>query len=105
MQKPESRRQEQNQYDGIEEAYLNIRIDHKEYYVRAGISVAAALIQNGIRVFRETDDGANRGVYCGMGVCYDCLVSINGLPDQRACMTLVKTGMQIETGGAADETG
>ena len=39
--------------------------------------------------------GQPRGIFCGMGVCYDCLVTIDGVPNQRACMTQVKDGMEI----------
>jgi predicted molibdopterin-dependent oxidoreductase YjgC len=78
-------------------AHLNIRIDQNENSVPTGISVASALILNGIKMFRRTDDREARGYYCGMGVCYECLVTIDGQPDQRACMTMVKDGMQIIT--------
>jgi predicted molibdopterin-dependent oxidoreductase YjgC len=77
--------------------HLNIRIDQKDCSVPAGISVAAALIANGKKVFRQTDEGEARGLFCGMGVCYDCLVTIDGIPDQRACMTLVREGMHVRT--------
>jgi predicted molibdopterin-dependent oxidoreductase YjgC len=81
-------------------AYLNIRIDKKQIAVPAGVSVAAALIANGIKSFRKTDQGDGRGLFCGMGVCYDCLVTIDGIPDQLACMVMVGEGMQIRTGKA-----
>ncbi|MGD8632139.1 MAG: (2Fe-2S)-binding protein [Anaerolineales bacterium] len=80
------------------ESNLNIRIDQKEFTVPAGSSVAAAVIASGIRIFRHTDDGEARSFFCGMGVCYECLLTINGSPHQRACMTLVEDGMQISTG-------
>ena len=63
-----------------------------------GESVHAALLAAGIRVFRKTPKrGHARGIFCGMGVCYDCLVKIDGRPNQRACMELVADGMRIET--------
>jgi hypothetical protein len=80
------------------DAHLNIRIDQKEFSVPAGISVAAALIASGIKIFRRTDDGEARGLFCGMGVCYECLLTIDGQPHQRACITRVEDGMQITTG-------
>lgn len=82
----------------IENAHLNIRIDQKEVYVPVGISVAAALILNDVKACRQSSRGAARGLFCGMGVCYECLVTIDDQPDQRACMTLVKDGMRIATG-------
>lgn len=80
------------------DAHLNIRIDKKEFSVPAGTSVAAALIASGIKIIRRTDDGEARGLFCGMGVCYECLLTIDGQPHQRACMTRVEDGMQISTG-------
>src|SRR4051794_23575188 len=62
-----------------------------------GVSVAAALTSAGIRVFRTTQGGAGRGIFCGMGVCQDCVVSVDGTPGQRACMTIVHDGMMVET--------
>ena len=59
----------------------------KQMSAPAHMSVAAALTQSGERAFRETDAGATRGVFCGMGVCQDCLVEIDGRANQRARMT------------------
>jgi predicted molibdopterin-dependent oxidoreductase YjgC len=80
------------------ETHINIRIDQKEFSVPVGVSVAAAIIASGRKVFYYTDYGEARGLLCGMGVCYDCLVTIDGKQDQRACLTLVEDGMQIITG-------
>lgn len=61
-----------------------------------GETVHAALLAAGYRVLRKTvKTGQPRGFFCGMGVCYDCLVTINGVPNQRACMTLVEDRMEI----------
>lgn len=61
-----------------------------------GESVAAVLITEGERAFRRTPRrGEPRGLFCGMGVCYDCLVVIDGQPGCRACMTLVRDGMVV----------
>jgi predicted molibdopterin-dependent oxidoreductase YjgC len=63
-----------------------------------GESVAAALLAAGQRVLRTTPvTNAPRGVFCGMGVCYDCLVAIDGELSRRACVTLVTEGMQVQT--------
>ena len=62
-----------------------------------GETVHAALLAAGYRVLRKTPQGHQpRGIFCGMGVCYDCLVTINGAPNQRACMTRVEDRMEIE---------
>jgi D-hydroxyproline dehydrogenase subunit alpha len=51
-----------------------------------GQSLAAALTAASVRVLRETATGAPRGIFCGMGVCQDCLVVVDGQPNRRACM-------------------
>ena len=51
-------------------------------------------------VFRHTPTGAPRGIFCGMGVCFDCLVTVDGLAEQRACMTPVRRGMRVQTRSA-----
>ena len=61
-----------------------------------GETVHAALLAAGYRVLRHTvKTGQPRSFFCGMGVCYDCLVTIDGVPNQRACMTLVRDSMEI----------
>ncbi len=77
-----------------------IDLDGRDVPAVAGQTVAAALLAAGILVFRRTARGRPRGVFCGMGVCFDCLVTIDNIPDQRACMTLVRPGMRVSTGAA-----
>ena len=60
-----------------------------------GETVAAALAAAGITAFRRARDGRPRGVFCGMGVCYECLVTVDRRPGQRACMTRVRDAMQV----------
>jgi predicted molibdopterin-dependent oxidoreductase YjgC len=63
-----------------------------------GESVAAALMAAGIRRLRTTPvAGAPRGVFCAMGVCYDCLVTVDGTPSRRACLVPAAAGMRVET--------
>ncbi|MEU7176363.1 MULTISPECIES: (2Fe-2S)-binding protein [Micromonospora] len=60
-------------------------------------SVAAALLAAGIRSWRSTRIGSRpRGVFCGIGVCFDCLVRVNGVPSQRACLVVAQQGDVIE---------
>ena len=61
-----------------------------------GKSLAAALTEAGVRAFRDTAKEAERGIFCGMGVCQDCLVTVNGAPNTRACMTRVEEGFEVE---------
>jgi NADPH-dependent 2,4-dienoyl-CoA reductase/sulfur reductase-like enzyme len=56
---------------------------------RIGDTLAAALVSAGITGLRETAHGERRGVFCGMGVCNECLVSVDGRQSQRACMAKV----------------
>ena len=64
----------------------------------AGETVAAALTGAGLLALRTHPTGARRGVHCGMGACFDCVVTIDGQPGQRACMTPVRDGMRIGPG-------
>ena len=68
---------------------------------RDGQSVAAALTAAGVRSWRITRRGARpRGLFCGIGACFDCLLTIDGRPAQRACLVPVRDGMILgETGG------
>jgi D-hydroxyproline dehydrogenase subunit gamma len=68
----------------------------EEITAEPGQSVGAALIAAGHRAWRTTRvGGAPRGVFCGIGICFDCLVLVNGRPNQRACLTEVHDGDQV----------
>lgn len=73
----------------------------RPFSARAGQSLAAALIEAGERGFRETAKGGERSVFCGMGVCQDCLVEVDGAPNVRACMTAPREGMAVRRQSAA----
>jgi len=63
---------------------------------RTGDSVAAALLMAGVGHFRTTPvSGTPRAPYCMMGICFDCLVEIDGVANQQACMVQVQDGMTI----------
>lgn len=62
---------------------------------RRGESLAAALTAAGIRALRVTRGGEPRGLFCGMGVCQECLVEIDGISNQRACMTKLERSVSI----------
>jgi predicted molibdopterin-dependent oxidoreductase YjgC len=85
-------------------ASLTIFVDGEAVTAFAGESVAAALLASDRRALRLTPrHRAPRGLFCAMGVCFDCLVTVNRVANVRACMTTVEDGMQIETGiGDAD---
>lgn len=62
-----------------------------------GISVAAAILGSGISHIRETEKtGEQRSPYCHMGICFECLVEIDGIENCQACLITVKEGMRIK---------
>ncbi|TDD98918.1 (2Fe-2S)-binding protein [Jiangella asiatica] len=61
-----------------------------------GQSVGAALVAAGIRAWRTTRrEGRPRGIFCGIGVCFDCLVEVDGVPNQRACLVPAAADMIV----------
>lgn len=62
---------------------------------QAGIPLAAALLAQSGEASRTTRGGAGRSAFCMMGVCFDCLVEVDGIPNTQACMTLVREGMVV----------
>jgi predicted molibdopterin-dependent oxidoreductase YjgC len=76
-----------------------ITIDGDPLEARAGMTVAAALIAVDRPMLRRSPRaGTPRGVHCGMGHCFECLVTIDGTPGRRACLVEVREGMSVETG-------
>ena len=77
---------------------LHFTFDGQEIVAYEGETVAAALLAAGRRALRLTDRrGEPRGLFCGMGVCFDCLIQVNGRPNVRACRTLAAEGLRVET--------
>jgi predicted molibdopterin-dependent oxidoreductase YjgC len=73
-----------------------LTFDGNEIIARAGDSVAAALLAAGIVGLRATPvSGAARAAYCMMGVCFDCLVTIDGVGNRQACLVAVAEGMTV----------
>ncbi|HET8554558.1 MAG TPA: (2Fe-2S)-binding protein [Rhodanobacteraceae bacterium] len=79
-------------------ARVEISINGRRLHVPEGISVAAAIARAG-QPFRRSLRGEPRAPCCGMGVCFECRVGIDGRPHQRACMVNVCDGMRIDTDG------
>lgn len=72
--------------------------DGQTVQAQPGQSVAAALISAGQRSWRRTrTEGRPRGAFCGIGVCFDCLVTINGHPNNRACLVQAQPGDAVST--------
>ncbi|MBB3264978.1 2Fe-2S iron-sulfur cluster protein [Azospirillum brasilense] len=77
---------------------VSFTIDGRPAEALSGDSVAAALLANGVGACRTTPvSGAPRGPYCMMGVCFDCLVTIDGTGNQQGCQIRVRPGMRVET--------
>ena len=76
---------------------VTIDLNGKPVTAYLGESVATVLLSEEVFAMRTTTLGEPRGVFCGMGVCFDCLVVVDGKPNTRACMTWIKAGMNIRT--------
>jgi predicted molibdopterin-dependent oxidoreductase YjgC len=77
---------------------IQIMVDDRPVECRAGETIAAALMQAGIEAWRTTRrGGTRRGLFCGIGVCFDCLVAVNGERPVRACLATVQSGDRIVT--------
>ncbi|MCG7209199.1 (2Fe-2S)-binding protein [Streptomyces arenae] len=75
-----------------------VTFDGREIEALPGQTVAAALWASGVRSWRTTrGEGRPRGVLCGIGVCFDCLVTVNDRPNQRACLVPLRPGDAIRT--------
>lgn len=75
---------------------VTFTFDGQTIEAHEGESIAAALLAAGHRVFRSTPlSGAPRGPLCMMGVCFDCLVQIDGQGNQQACMHEVRAGLVV----------
>lgn len=74
-----------------------IVVDGRHVRVPSGRTVAVVLLDLGVSAFRKSVSGEARGPVCGMGVCFECRVMIDGVPHQRACLIPVADGMQIRT--------
>ncbi|MET8786212.1 (2Fe-2S)-binding protein [Streptomyces sp. NPDC004589] len=80
------------------EPAFTVTFDDRELPALPGWTVAAALWAAGITSWRTTRrDGRPRGIFCGIGVCFDCLVTVNDRPNQRACLVAVRPGDVIRT--------
>jgi len=75
---------------------VEVLVDGQTISVPEGASAAAAVLVAGLPALRSTPvGGAPRLPYCMMGVCFDCLAEIDGVPNRQACMVTVAPGMRI----------
>ena len=83
--------------DSAETAMIAVRINGRSVRVPAGCSVAAAMMRAGIWSLRQSVSGQPRGALCGMGICFECRLTIDGQTQQRSCQLLCREGMEIHS--------
>lgn len=72
--------------------------DGRDLRFQPGQSVGAALVAAGVRSWRTTRRMSRpRGIFCGVGVCFDCLLTVDGRPNVRACLVTVREGMDVRS--------
>ena len=84
---------------------VRLRFDGREIEALTGETIAAALAAADIVAVRQARSGAPRGPFCGMGVCFDCLVTVDGRPNQRACLTKAAAGMEVRSAARRQRRG
>lgn len=84
----------------LENGAVTITFDGVDYPALEGESIAAALLANNIRIVRYSEkQNEPRGIYCGVGHCYECRVTVDGERSIRACITNVKDKLCIRSQG------
>ncbi len=76
---------------------IRIYLNGRSLEVCAGTTLAAALYAAEQFTFRKSEGGQPRGALCGMGVCFECRVTVDGQPNCRSCQMVVREGMVVET--------
>jgi len=76
---------------------ITVQVNGKPVSVVTGTIVAAAIAMNGTTGFRKSVTSKFRGPLCGMGICMECRVTINGRKHCRSCQVLCEPGMEIRT--------
>jgi D-hydroxyproline dehydrogenase subunit gamma len=75
---------------------VTITVNGRALRVKSGTVVSAALLTAGIPCRRSTT-GQPRTALCGMGICFECRATVNGVPQRRTCQLLCQSGMVVET--------
>ena len=81
----------------MSESIVTVIVDGRPVRVKHGVSLAAALLDAGVRSFRRSVRGDARAPLCGMGICYECRVTVDGVRHRRSCLVPVAAGMVVET--------
>jgi len=78
---------------------VTLSINGQRVTVPAGVMVSTAIAMAGNAAFRRSVSGQPRGPVCGMGICFECRVTIDGRPHCRSCQTPCTEGMEVRTDG------
>jgi hypothetical protein len=77
-------------------ATIAVEVEGRVVLVPAGASAAAAVLMAGLSSTRDTPvGGSERAPYCMMGICFDCLAEIDGVPNRQSCVVAARSGMRI----------
>jgi D-hydroxyproline dehydrogenase subunit gamma len=76
---------------------ITVNVNDVTVRVPAGTTIAAAVLHAGVTSFRRSVTGEARGPLCGMGICFECRVIVNGVAHVRSCQTLCEDGMDVRT--------
>lgn len=76
---------------------ISLQVNGRALQVKTGTSVAAAVFVSGEHAFHRSVSGEPRAALCGMGICYECRLTVNGRANSKSCQILVANGMTIET--------
>ena len=75
-------------------------VDHRQMEFHAFDTIASCLMRAGVLALRTSMRGEPRGIFCGIGVCNECLVTVDGLPNRRACQVEATPGLVVLTNRA-----
>jgi sarcosine oxidase subunit alpha len=76
---------------------IKLKINNKDLRVESGVTVATAIFAAETFAFRRSVTGQPRFPFCGMGICFECRVTINGKMHQKSCQISAEDGMIVET--------
>jgi sarcosine oxidase subunit alpha len=78
-------------------AEVRLKVNDVAVLMPEGSMVAAAVLKAGVGTFRRSVTGVARGPLCGMGVCFECRVTVDGVAHVRSCQTVCENGMDVRT--------
>lgn len=85
--------------DLTETRTVTFQFDGETYEGHEGDTIASALLASGVRTLRKHESSGNpRGIYCNIGHCFECRVTVNEEPNVRACLTPIRENMVVESG-------